>query len=216
MTDSTPTAALAGVPAGVQANGLWMGRRQLFVRFAAEAETATMYTPKALTSELDRLVRRSTYHSISISGRDPLGNTGFLDGAFRNHPVALPMMLDCGGQRPDAVDAVADYLALFQVTLDGTPGKSVVERATESLTAIAARNVDHALVLAPDEQSTDPQILRVISEVHRASEQTAIVVHPPVGTMDQDRRWLTFMEQASALHDDIRLTPRLPRPTGMR
>ena len=42
---TTPTfAALAGVPAGIQAQGLWMGRRQLFVRFAGEAETATMYT----------------------------------------------------------------------------------------------------------------------------------------------------------------------------
>ena len=37
-------AALAGVPAGVQAQGVWAGRRQLFVRFAGEAETATMYT----------------------------------------------------------------------------------------------------------------------------------------------------------------------------
>ena len=36
-----PTAALAGVPAGLQAQGVWVGRRQLFVRFAAEAETAT-------------------------------------------------------------------------------------------------------------------------------------------------------------------------------
>ena len=36
-----PTAALAGVPAGLQAQGVWSGRRQIFVRFAAEAETAT-------------------------------------------------------------------------------------------------------------------------------------------------------------------------------
>ena len=45
---SGPTAALAGVPAGLQAQGVWIGRRQLFVRFAAEAETATMYTADAL------------------------------------------------------------------------------------------------------------------------------------------------------------------------
>ena len=47
-----PAAALAGVPTGVQAQGAWGGRRQLFVRFAAEAETATMYTAQALAKEL--------------------------------------------------------------------------------------------------------------------------------------------------------------------
>ncbi|MDA1080580.1 MAG: hypothetical protein O2973_02720 [Gemmatimonadetes bacterium] len=53
MTESTPVpaAALAGVPAGVQAQGVWMGRRQLFVRFAGEAETATMYSATATLLE---------------------------------------------------------------------------------------------------------------------------------------------------------------------
>ena len=46
-------------------------RRQLFVRFAAEAETATMYTPEALKNEITRAVGRASYHSISIAGRDP-------------------------------------------------------------------------------------------------------------------------------------------------
>ena len=67
-----PTAALAGIPAGLQAQGVWAGRRQLFVRFAAEAETATMYTADALANELRRGTARSAFHSIAISGRDPL------------------------------------------------------------------------------------------------------------------------------------------------
>ena len=49
-----PTAALAGIPAGLQAQGVWAGRRQIFVRFAAEGETATMYTADALASEVRR------------------------------------------------------------------------------------------------------------------------------------------------------------------
>ena len=68
-----PTAALAGVPAGIQSQGVWVGRRQLFVRFAAEAETATMYTSDALGSELKRQAARSVFHSISVCGRDARG-----------------------------------------------------------------------------------------------------------------------------------------------
>jgi hypothetical protein len=61
-------AALAGVPAGVQAQGVWAGRRQLFVRFAGEAETATMYTSSALLKEIERQLTRSKFHSIAIGG----------------------------------------------------------------------------------------------------------------------------------------------------
>ena len=56
MQVAGPTAALAGVPAGIQGAGPWLGRRQLFVRFAAEAETATMFTAAALAQEIRRLV----------------------------------------------------------------------------------------------------------------------------------------------------------------
>ena len=56
-----PTAALAGIPAGLQAQGFWAGRRQLFVRFAAEGETATMYTAEALANELPKNALRKVY-----------------------------------------------------------------------------------------------------------------------------------------------------------
>ena len=211
-----PTAALAGVPAGVQASGLWIGRRQLFVRFAAEAETATMYTPDALSNELGRLITRSSYHSISVSGRDPLANAAFLRVAFETHPPTLPVMLDCDGQRPEALGDVARHLKLIQVTLEGAPADSLLERALATLRVAADAGVLHALVLAPMEGTTDGQILRVLTQVHQASETVAIVVHPLPETTDQDRRWLTFMEHATALHGDVRLIPRLLRPTGMR
>src|SRR5262249_3964435 len=95
-----PTAALAGIPAGLQSQGVWAGRRQLFVRFAAEAETATMYTADALANELRRATTRSTFHSIAIAGRDPLANVDYLKNAFEKVSTSLPVMLDVDGQRP--------------------------------------------------------------------------------------------------------------------
>ena len=88
-----PTAALAGVPTGLQSQGVWVGRRQLFVRFAAEAETATMYTAQAIAQELQRAAKRSAFHSISVGGRDPLANVDFLAAAFKAGPLPLPVML---------------------------------------------------------------------------------------------------------------------------
>lgn len=216
MQTTSLTAALAGVPAGVQAMGPWTGRRQLFVRFAAEAETATMYTPDALSSELERVVARSVYHSISVSGRDPLANAVFLRAVFASRAAPLPLMLDCDGQRPEALETLLPHLTLFQVTLEGSTGDAVAERAVNALRIAAQAGVEHALVLSPEEKTTDGQLLRMVSQSHLASARTVIVVHPPDGTVEKDRRWLTFMEQAAALHADTRLLLRLPRPTGMR
>src|SRR5438128_8859552 len=98
-----PTAALAGIPAGLQSQGVWEGRRQLFVRFAAEAETATMYTAEALANEIKRATGRSVFHSICIAGRDPLANVEYLCAAFSHVHTNLPVMIDCDGQRPEVL-----------------------------------------------------------------------------------------------------------------
>jgi organic radical activating enzyme len=214
-----PTAALAGVPAGLQAQGVWMGRRQLFVRFAAEAETATMYTADALAQELKRLVARSTFHSVSISGRDPLANAEYLCAAFEKHVPTIPMMLDTDGQRPAELGLVAKHLALVQVTLEGAAGAAdaAVERGLESLRIAARQNVQHALVLAPDERTSDGQLLRIVEQAHAASGATMMIIHPPANVpVDRDRRWIMLLERASSLHDDVRFGLRLPPPVGTR
>jgi organic radical activating enzyme len=212
-----PTAALAGVPTGLQAQGVWVGRRQLFVRFAAEAETATMYTAQAIAQELKRAAGRSAFHSISVGGRDPLANVEFLEAAFQASKSPLPILLDIDGQRPDNIHPLAKHVALVQVTLEGPALEPPAERAAVSLKACADSNVEHALVLAPGEQTSDAQLLRIVELAHAASPKTVIVIHPPYNTpIDRDRRWVTLVERAAALHADVRLSMRLPPPTGTR
>jgi hypothetical protein len=112
------TAALAGVPSGIQSQGVWQGRRQLFVRFAGEAETATMYRADALAREIYRILTRSTYHSVAISGRDALGNPEFLATVLGQVAAKTPVMVDTDGERPEAIGALKQWLKLVQVTLE--------------------------------------------------------------------------------------------------
>lgn len=212
-----PTAALAGIPAGLQMQGAWAGRRQIFVRFAAEGETATMYTADALASEVRRGTSRSAFHSISISGRDPLSNVEYLCAAFDKLSTTIPVMLDCDGQRPAEIDQVKGFVTLTQVTLDGPTLEVLGDRAFESLHVARGTGMQHALVMIVDERTTDANVLRAVERAHTASESTTIVIHPgPTTPVDRDRRWMTLFERAAALHGDIRLALRLPPPTGMR
>jgi hypothetical protein len=217
MKAAGPTAALAGVPTGLQAQGVWVGRRQLFVRFAAEAETATMYTAQAIAQELLRAAKRSAFHSISVGGRDALANQEFLEAAFDAGPPPLPVMLDVDGQRPEGIEALSKHVALVQITLDGPGIESGMERAAVSLKAAADAGLEHAIVLAPNEQTSDPQMLRIVEQAHAASIKTVVVIHPPYNTpIDRDRRWVTLVERSAAMHADVRLSLRLPPPTGTR
>ena len=212
-----PTAALAGIPAGLQAQGVWAGRRQLFIRFAAEAETATMYTADALANEIKRSTSRSSFHSISISGRDPLANVEYLCAAFDKVTSTLPVLLDCDGQRPESLSDLRAFVTLAQITLEGAMMEPHSERAMQSLKVAADAGMQHALVVSVDERTTDALVLRIIEQAHSNSERTSIVVHPGTGVpLDRDRRWMTMLERAAALHPDVRLAIRLPPPTGMR
>ena len=212
-----PTAALAGVPTGLQSQGVWVGRRQLFVRFAAEAETATMYTAQAIAQELQRAAKRSAFHSISVGGRDPLANVDFLEAAFAAGPLPLPVMLDVDGQRPDEIATLAKNVAMVQVTLEGGGMEAGAERAMTSIKLAADAKLEHAIVLAPGEQVSDAQLLRIVEQIHAASEKTVVVIHPPYNTpIDRDRRWVMLIERSAALHPDVRLSLRLPPPTGTR
>lgn len=212
-------AALAGVPAGVQAQGVWAGRRQLFVRFAGEAETATMYTAAALVRELDRQLSRSKFHSISIGGRDPLANENFLIAALEAAKPPVPVMLDTDGQRPDTLKSLAPFLALAQVTVDFWIPDSTVANVIHTIAEASRAKCAHALVLCPRDDTSDGQMLRVIEQAHGASANTQIVIHPPMSSGEQhmlDRRWAALLDQAMTTHTDTRLALRLPPPAGLR
>ena len=73
------------------------------------------------------------------------------------------------------------------------------------------------MVLTPGDQTSDGQLLRVVEQTHNASAKTVIVVHPPHGApVDRDRRWVTLIEKSAGMHNDVRLSLRLPPPTGTR
>ena len=211
-------AALAGVPSGVQAQGPWAGRRQLFVRFAGEAETATMYTAAALAGELRKLSTRSVYHSICAGGRDVLANADFLAAALDDWPPPVPVMLDVDGQRPEELRTLEGKFALVQVTHEFAGVAGMLDRTMETLRTAAALKAVHALVLAPADDTTDGQLMRAVEGAHAASDGTIIVVHPPPGSdpTTLDRRWGTLLEQTTRLHADVRLAMRIPPPVGLR
>lgn len=211
-------AALAGIPIGIQRQGVWAGRRQLFIRFAGPAETATMYTSDALAREVQRGLSRSPLHSVCIAGRDALGNGEFLEAALRTLATATPVMADTDGQRPEAIAQLHPYLKMVQVSIDAPTTDASLERALETLRSAARVGCAHAVAICGTDEASDADYLQIVEQAHSASGASAIVVHPgPTverGTLD--RRWSVLLEHAMAHHADIRVAIRLTGPATAR
>jgi hypothetical protein len=212
------TAALAGVPAGIQSQGPWQGRRQLFVRFAGEAETATMYRAAAAAREVDRILSRSRFHSLAVSGRDAMGNSDFLAAMLGAITTRVLVMIDTDGEHPEAVSAVRPWLTLLQVSFELTVDPRPNERALESLRIASTLGCEHALVIIVRDDASDAQLLRIVEQAHSASAKTMIVIHPgpPAERTTLDRRWGTLLEHAANVHNDVRIGFRLPGPAALR
>ena len=215
---SGATAALSGIVPGVQAYGVWSGYRQLFVRFAGQGETATMFTPETIIRQVDRALDRSRPHSIALSGHDPLAGVNVLVATFQLKVPAVPVMLDVDVARPEAVPELAFALAMVQVTIDFGAPSATSDRALEMLAVAAQSKIDHALVLPLREGVTDQVVLRLIEQAHVVSAGTKIVVHPLPGEEKRglDRRYTALIEQAASVHSDVRLTLPVPSPVGIR
>ncbi|GAC1658671.1 MAG: hypothetical protein NVS4B3_26240 [Gemmatimonadaceae bacterium] len=175
-----------------------------------------MYTAAALGGEIKRLAARSAYHSISIAGRDPLSNAEFLQAVFSAEGSPLPTLLDCDGERPEAIEGVRKFVTLVQVTMDPAVAAPTAERGVATLKAAAEAKLDHALVLIPRDDTSDGQLLRIVEQAHDASAKTVIVVELPGGGDGSGaRRWITLADRVAALHGDVRVALRLPPPIGM-
>lgn len=204
-----PFAALSGVSAALQPVGPWMGRWQVAARFADEAETALMFTPAALARDIRELVSHSSYHSIVLTGRDVLASEPFVTELLERIGEVRPVMLECDGQRPQAVRAVASRLALVQVVLRASAPDPEVDRAMESLVAAAGAGCAHALVVHVGADASDAQCLRLVERTAATSAGTMLVVHPDDPLTANEPRWTALLERATALHADVRLMPTL-------
>lgn len=211
-------AALAGVPIGIQRQGEWAGRRQLLIRFAGPAETATMYTSEVLARELARALGRSPIHSICVSGRDALGNADFLESALHALATTRPVMVETDGQRPEAIAALHPYVQLVEVLLELPVSDAALERAMETVRAAARVGCAQAVVIAGTDEASDADYLQIVEQAHAASDAVRIVIHPgpAIERGVLDRRWSVLVEHAMGLHPDVRVALRLNGPATTR
>lgn len=212
------SAALAGVPVALQQQGVWSGRRQLFIKFAGPAETAMMYTADALTREVQRALERSHVHSICVTGRDALANDAFLVACLKQLNTNIPVMLDTDGQRPVVLEKLQPYVQLVQITVDTGVDQPALERIAETVKQCARLGLASAVAINGRDNASDSDYLRIVESAAGANAQAMIVMHPSPAEERKplDRRWSMLVEQATMRQPDVRVALRLNGPVTPR
>lgn len=133
------TAPLQEIFSSIQGEGPWVGKRQVFVRFAhchlkcAYCDTpmqsvdgachvecvpgsgrteayANPLTPSALMEILTALLATARHHSVSLTGGEPLLYHAFLSQVLPALRLQAPVYLETSGTQPDALQALLPWL----------------------------------------------------------------------------------------------------------
>ncbi len=173
---------IAEVFESIQGEGLYLGERQIFVRFFGcnlnckfcdtKLSTFIEYEPQDLLEELK--LHQARFHSISFTGGEPLLQKDFLkeilrltkESGFRNY-------LETNGTLPDDLEEVIDYLDIVAMDLklpSSTGLDNFWEAHSRFLEVASKREVFLKTVICQSTQEEDFQeALRLIKEINKSA-----------------------------------------------
>lgn len=174
-------AKIADIFTSIQGEGLYLGEKQLFVRFFGcnlncrfcdtKLDCFFEYEPQELFKEL-KLYRRK-YHSVSFTGGEPLLQKDFLKEILKlTHKDRLKNYLETNGTLADSLREVIDYVDIVAMDLkfpSSTGLQHLWEEHREFLKIASRKEVFLKAVICSDTKEDDlNEAIRLIREVDRS------------------------------------------------
>ncbi|MFA5117482.1 MAG: 7-carboxy-7-deazaguanine synthase QueE [Candidatus Omnitrophota bacterium] len=170
-------AKIAEIFVSVQGEGIYVGEKQLFVRFFGcnlsckycdtKLTEFIEYEPQALIEVLKQF--HGKFHSISFTGGEPLLHLDFLKEFLPlNRHGGLKHYLETNGTLPEALEAVIDHLDIvaMDIKLPSSTGlKHFWEEHKKFLTIAARKEVFIKTVVCLSTKEEDfTEVIRLVSE----------------------------------------------------
>ena len=188
------TAFISEVFSSIQGEGMYVGRRQVFVRFcgcnlacrycdtagsrqpvahcrvepepasATEDRVANPISPDGLDDIVTRIARSARHHSISLTGGEPLLHADFIRSWLLNRKDGLPVHLETNGTLPDEL---AKLIGLIDVV--------AMDIKLASVTGQEFRGAEHLRFLQIAAARAEVFVKAVFGEATPQSELTEVV-----------------------------------------
>ncbi|MBN2831429.1 MAG: 7-carboxy-7-deazaguanine synthase QueE [Candidatus Omnitrophica bacterium] len=183
---------IAEVFDSIQGEGLYLGERQVFVRFFGcnlncrfcdtRLHKFLEYDPEELYKEL-KMYHRKSHHSVSFTGGEPLLQKDFLREVLKlTHRENLKNYLETNGTLPDALKDVIDYVHIvaMDLKLPSSTGLNNFWEAHRVFLEIAAKKelFVKAVICECTEEGDLLEGIKLIREVAR---NTILILQPDSG-----------------------------------
>lgn len=179
---------VAEVFQSIQGEGIYLGERQLFVRFFGcnlnckfcdtKLNHFVEYEPQDLLEELK--LHLGIYHSVSFTGGEPLLQKDFLKKILAlTHQSGFKNYLETNGTLPDALGEVIDYLDIVAMDLklpSSTELDDYWQAHSEFLRIASAKETFLKAVIC---KSTQEEDLRTALGIIKEINSNAILVLQP-------------------------------------
>jgi 7-carboxy-7-deazaguanine synthase len=220
----------------VQGEGIFVGAKQIFVRFRrcnincsycdeSRLAPAKEYTAARLMAEIKRLNRKSgPHHSVSFTGGEPLLYAEFLKEPLELLKAeGLRSYLETNGTLPEKLSTVIDVVDI--VAMDFKLPSSTGEREFwsehyEFLKIASAKKVFVKLVVTPNTSAED--IRRSVELVKSVDESIPLILQPatvtnPLESRIDNQTIMSFVKICSTNRlDDVRVIPQVHKVLGIR
>jgi len=181
-------AKIADIFESVQGEGLYVGEKQIFVRFFGcnlncrfcdtKLKSFKEYAPDELLKKLKSY--RDNYHSVSFTGGEPLLHSDFLKETLKlTRPCGFRHYLETNGTLPDKLESVIDHIDIVAMdaklpSSTGLPG--FWEAHAEFLKIASRKEVFIKAIICADTAEED---LRCTIEMIKSVHKSAILVLQP-------------------------------------
>ena len=185
-----------------QGEGLWIGQRQIFVRFAGcnlncnycdtndskSEKSGTLMTPQEVSEEINRILTPDC-KTISFTGGEPSLYPEFISEVSKN--FHLNIMLETNGTLPDNIDLI-DKLDIVSLDIkmpehfDGDFDEEIFLNEIKSLNLLMAKSINvycKVVILPSTKINSFKGVVEKLSENISSKSNLKIIIQPssPVG-----------------------------------
>ena len=199
---------IAEIFESLQGEGIYLGERQVFIRFfgcnlgCSYCDTPLVdFREYGVTDLAQEISRFSGYHSISLTGGEPLCQVEFLEAFLKNAASSrIKFYLETNGTLPSELRRVIDYVSIiamdFKLPSSGG-GDGYWAKHEEFLKIASQRDVFIKMVVT---SNTDVRDITTAAEIIRKVSAAIPVVLQPDGT-----QWTSLIEKMMLFQRELRM-----------
>lgn len=219
------SARIVEIFSSLQGEGVWLGQRQVFVRFGGcnlhcdycdepdsiPIPSGAVWSAGKVKKTIEDLLQERPHEAVSWTGGEPLLHAEFLEPLMRwAHEKRLKNYIETNGTRVETFRRLAPLtdLAAVDIKLPSATGKVTWSDHLEFLRVAPEKSFAKVVLTEASTEAEWRQVIRLMGEV---SSSIPLVLQPATAVAGvrppPPERVVRFLHLASGLLKDVRLLP---------